>query len=151
MILLRRVAGGVRSHFSSRLHEWLMTYPAAATGLALWSSPDLFDVSHSYDVLASWATEGTWAALLLVATALRLAALTVNGTFAGFRLAPHFRLAAAFVGAAVWSQFCLGLLVSALAGVATWIGPALYSTLVLAECANWHNSWRDIGRNLPRP
>lgn len=150
MILLRRVAHGVRSHFPLRLSEWLMAYPSLTTGLALLATPDLFTVSPSYDVLAGWADEETWGALLLLVTALRLAALFVNGTFDGFRLAPHIRMVASGFGALVWSQFCLGLLLSALDGVASWIGPSLYSTLVLAECANWYRSWLDIGKDIGR-
>lgn len=146
MILLR-IVHGVRGHFSVRASEWLMIWPTALSGVILLGSPTLFDGVPGYAALASWAEEETWGTLALWATAFRLAALVVNGTFAGFRLAPHARVAASGFGAFLWGQFCLGSLLSP---GATWLAPVLWSTFVLVELLNWHRAWGDIGAGLRR-
>jgi hypothetical protein len=144
MIILR-IAGGIKSHFTMRLSEWLMIYPAIGMWIALQVQPDMFQVSPSFNVLASWASEMEWAYLVLACGVTRLLALTINGTFEAFPYSPHMRLIASLVGIAFWSQFALGFVVAAFLGVAALSAVIAYTTFCLAELANLYRSWTDIG------
>lgn len=145
MILLRTWQG-IAHHFHARVTEWLMIWPAFWMGLALTGQPDMFSVSPSFATLASWADEMTWATLVLTCAICRAVALVVNGTFESFRYSPIIRGFASLLGVLFWSQFCLGLLVTALFAGGAWSGPVIYSTAVLAEVINVFRSWSDVGR-----
>lgn len=141
MIVLR-LAAGVCKHFPLRVSEWLMAIPSFGIGLVLLADPSMFDGRLGYATMARWAEETTWGLVLLATTALRLLALVVNGSFNSFRLAPHLRAGASLVGAVVWGQYCMGLM---LQPTTSWAGPIPYATFVVAELANWHRAWKDIG------
>ncbi|UIJ73384.1 hypothetical protein [Aurantimonas sp. HBX-1] len=82
---------------------------------------------------------------------LRLAALTINGTFKGFAFSPHIRALASVVGVAIWSQVSLGFLMAFLAGGGAPSGVIGWSTMVLLEIMNVYRSWSDVGKNAARP
>lgn len=145
MIVLR-VVTGIRSHWHIRATEWLMIYPAVGMGAALIYQPDMFNTSPSFEYVADWMSQPQWALLALICALVRLVALTINGTFAGFGYSPHMRAVASFAGVFFWSQFCLGLLTAAWYGGGAWSGPVMYSMACLAELLNVYRSWMDIAR-----
>ncbi len=150
MIVIRRISTGIFNHLPVRVSEWIMAYASISMGVALLKQPDMFTTSVSFEMLESWADEGTWAALVLLCGVLRLAALVVNGTFEGFRFSPHLRAGASVAGAMFWSQYCLGFLMAAAFSGGAWSGPSVYSTLLLLELANIYRAWVDIGKGRDR-
>ena len=149
MIVLR-ITRGIAAHFPVRLTEWAMLWPSLLMGLALVMQPTMFETSPSFVTLARWGDEIPWAVVVLSCSALRMTALTVNGTFESFRYSPHLRCVASIAGLAFWSQFCLGFLISAIFGDGAWSAPVAYSTLALLELANLYRSGSDIGRASKR-
>lgn len=144
MILLR-TWHGIADHFPVRLSEWVMAYPALGMAAALRLQPDMFEKTPSLATLATWGDETTWSVIILLCGTVRLLALTVNGTFHSFRYAPHLRIAASLVCGLFWSQFCLGVMQTALAGTGAWSGVVAYSTLVLLELLNVYRASSDVG------
>ncbi|ETW14252.1 hypothetical protein ATO8_00045 [Roseivivax marinus] len=148
MILLKRITDGVASHFHVRVSEWAMVYPCLGMGIALNLQPDMFDASPSFAQLALWLEEREWAFFVIVCAAVRLFALTVNGTFASFRFSPHIRIAAACASAAFWFQFAWGFLQAHIEGEGALSAVIAYSTFVLLEAVNIWRSSEDVGRAL---
>lgn len=146
MIVLRRITHGIYAHLPIRVTEWGMAWPALAMGLALKYQPDMFRTSPSFERLGAIATQETWAILVLICCLIRVVALTVNGTFAGFGYSPHMRLVASLAGLFFWSRYCLGFLDAALTNGGSWSAPAMYSTAVLFEVINSYRSWVDVLR-----
>lgn len=145
-MIVARVAKGIRAHWQIRATEWVMVWPAIGIGTALNFQFDMFDVSTSYTALERWATQETWASMVLICAMVRLVALVVNGTFRGFQYSPHMRAFASVMGIGFWSQFCLGFLSSAVFNGGAWSGAVAYSTFVLMELLNLYRSMSDVGR-----
>lgn len=144
MILLRTVEG-VRAHFPQRWTEWLMVIPALGIGIALHIQPYLFSTAPHYAAIQSWAHEETWELIILISALFRLAALVINGSIPWFRFTPHLRLAGAFVGGAIWSQFSLGSLLTYFE-IGSSLGPVVsYGTLALIEFVNVFRASRAVG------
>ncbi|WP_386681801.1 hypothetical protein [Loktanella sp. R86503] len=123
-----------------------MFWASAGMGAVLSLQDDLFSVSPSFAQLSQWADQPVWACIVTVCAIIRVLALIVNGTFAGFRYSPHIRAGASLVSMLFWSQFCLGFLIAAVSGEGAWTAVPAYSTFVLAELANLFRSGSDIGR-----
>lgn len=136
---------GIKDHWPLRVSEWIMVLPAFGVGLALRVQDSMFSLGPSFVVVASWGEEITWSNLLLGSAVMRLMALAVNGSFSAFRYTPHIRAAASVFGAAVWSQFCLGLVLHTLNGGVPLIWPIMLGTLITFELANIYRSFVDIG------
>lgn len=66
-------------HFRVRRFEWFMALAMFSIGHALHQPGDTFARSPSYDLLAHWAGEETWAWILMVSGVVRVAVLIVNG------------------------------------------------------------------------
>ncbi|ORE90621.1 hypothetical protein ATO13_21916 [Stappia sp. 22II-S9-Z10] len=147
MLIVRRMASGVRAHFGLRVTEWVMLAPMFGIGLVLTFQPDTFAVSPSFMGLARWADEILWGALALLCTLIRLAALGVNGTFSAFPYSPHIRAGAAFVGAVFWGLFASGFTDSAVNDGGAWTGSIAYSTFVSIEMVNVWRASLDVGRH----
>ena len=77
-----------------------------------------------------------------------LAALTINGTFQGFRFSPHLRFGASLLGIFFWSQWTLGFLLSwaSFGGAPSAI--VAYGTFCAMELANLTRSGSDIGKDI---
>ena len=147
MLVVRRIADGVKGHWDIRASEWLMLFPAITMGFALVVvQPDMFSTTPSFNTIARWSSESVWACWVLFCATVRLVALTVNGTFENFRFSPHMRAAASLVGIVFWSQFTLGFLNSWLDGIGSFSAVGTYSTFCLAEMLNFQRSWRDIAQ-----
>ncbi|MBC24414.1 MAG: hypothetical protein CMJ32_10935 [Phycisphaerae bacterium] len=115
-------------------------------GFALNVQRDMFDTSPSFAKLAGWLDEPEWAFLALICAIVRLAALTVNGTFASFPYSPHIRIAASFLSGWFWFQFTAGFASAALAGSGAWSAVCAYSTLLILEAVNVYRSSKDLTR-----
>jgi hypothetical protein len=150
MALHIRIYRGIADHLVIRVSEWVMIWPTLGLWLALQIDNDMFSKSPSFDQLAAWATESQWSAIMGAAALCRLAALIINGTFKGFEFSPHIRLGASLVGLALWSQFCLGVLIAYLTKDGALSGVIAYSTLVLFELVNLGRSGFDVVKNLPK-
>lgn len=144
LMIVVRMATGVKKHFHIRATEWVMLFPTVVLGLVLLFQSTMFDTGPSFSVIKGWADEKTWALFVLLCAALRTGALAVNGTFQGFGVSPHMRLSASFAGALFWSQFGLGFVVAALTGQATWLAPLFIATFCLMEVLNIVRSWTDV-------
>lgn len=147
MIILRRVYDGVADHFPIRVSEWIMLWPAMGLWVGLQLDPNMFGKSPSFAYLAAWGDEGTWGSIIGLCAVLRLAALTINGTFQGFAFSPHIRAGASLAGVAIWSQISLGFLMAYLFSGGAFSGFVAWSTPVIAELWNVFRSWSDVGKN----
>lgn len=159
MIILRELHRGILDHFPIRRSEWIMTLPAFGMWLALQVQPDMFSTSPSFQTIRAWGEraqligltpEAFMALVLLSCGVVRLAALTVNGTFHQFRFAPHLRMLASGVGLAVWSQWTLGIVVAWLNGGGSLSGVIVYGTLCVLELANIWIASQDTGGEIKR-
>lgn len=147
MIALR-IIRGVKKHAHIRMTEWCMTFPAILMWIGLNIQPSMFSVSPSFTALARYANINTWATFLLVCIIIRLAALTINGTFEGFKLSPHFRLAASIAALIFWSQFTLGFITAYLNAEGAFSAIAAYLSFCLFELVNIYRSSGDIGQDI---
>ncbi len=66
-------------HFRVRRFEWFMALAMFWIGYALHQPGDTFARSPSYDLLARWAGEETWAVILMLTGIIRVFVLVVNG------------------------------------------------------------------------
>ena len=90
------------------------------------------------------------AVVLLTCGVVRLAALTINGTFHQFRFSPHLRFGASVVGLIFWSQWTLGFLVAFLQGDGAGSAVIAYGLICLLELANLAVSSQDLGGEIKR-
>lgn len=150
MIVLGKVYEGIADHFPMRRSEWIMLLPSFGMAGAFHLQPGMFDTSPSFAAIASWSDESTWATIVLACAVVRLAALTVNGTFHQFRFSPHLRLAAALTGLLFWSQWTLGFLTSYLSSNGSLSAVFAYGTFCAFELSNVYISAADIGGEVKR-
>lgn len=129
-MIIARVVRDAKHHFIVRFQEWAGTFMLAQFGFALLRPGFSFSLSPSYSVMASFATERTWATCLLTVAGLRFVALVLNGTFRAFRrLSPYVRSFAAFSTAFAWSAVTFGMLY----GNAPVTGSGTYGTLAVCD------------------
>ena len=150
MIIFSSVYRGIADHFPIRRSEWIMLLPAFGMWAAFSVTPDVFDKSSSFARMAAWADESIWAIILLAVGVLRLAALTVNGTFHQFRFSPHLRALASLVGLVFWSQWTLAIIDAFLREGGSPTGIVAYGTFCALELANLSTSATDIGGEIKR-
>ncbi|WP_210291621.1 hypothetical protein [Aureimonas pseudogalii] len=146
-MIIVRVYRGVADHFPIRVSEWVMVWPAVGLWFGLQLDPTMFGKSPSFAFIAAWGDEGTWSAVIGLCAVLRLAALTINGTFEGFAFSPHIRAFASLVGVGIWSQVSLGFLMAFLTAGGAFSGFIGWSTMVVLELWNVFRSWSDVGKN----
>lgn len=120
-------------HFRARRFEWFMALALFAIGWALHQPGDTFARSPSYDLLASWASEETWAIILMMTGALRVFVLFVNGV--KLRQAAEIR---AVLG--VWS-FSIAMMLSIGFHSAPVEGSILASLTTLMAVFELSNIW----------
>ncbi len=139
--MLKRLWSGIANHFRLRATEWFGCAVLLQLGKTLYFPPPAFPHSESWDVMAAMMSEESWGLIFLAIGALRLAALTVNGTFKGFRFSPHIRCATAFLAAGLWLQVVLSMLEAAPNGT----GYVVYRLILLLELYNVWRSAADAG------
>ena len=125
-----RLAQGVKSHFVTRLPEWLLAGQIGLTGLQFLRSNDAFERGISYRVIARFVTETTWGLIALSISLFWLTALILNGSFKWFvRWSRWVRTLSAFVAAGFWSISVVGTY------EANWLSPAVVNNLGYAVLA----------------
>lgn len=146
MIVVQSLIRGVKQHFTIRLSEWIMLYPAIGMWAGLtFFQPQLFTMGKSFTALSAIASEKSWAAVVLACAVARFSALVINGTFDTFKYSPHVRAAASIMGLLFWSQFSVGFLYAYLNTGGSISAVVAYSTFVVVELANLYRSAKDIG------
>ncbi|ACA18471.1 hypothetical protein M446_4113 [Methylobacterium sp. 4-46] len=138
---LLRFLVGIWGHFRLRATEWFAAALLLQLGWTFGTPPDIFPCQPTWALLARLAPEGTWGALMLAVAGLRIAALTVNGTYRGFRFSPHIRALTAFLACGLWLQVTLSAWSSPVPGAACGI----YRLILLMELWNVWSSGLDVG------
>ncbi len=139
--LVARLWWGVAGHFHTRAPEWFAAACLFQMGWTLFVPPASFPVSHAWDSMAAMLPEEVWGAIMLMIGGLRLAALTVNGSFRRFRWSPHVRAGTAFLACGVWLQVVLGIWASAPSST----GLGTYRLILVLEFWNMWRAARDTG------
>lgn len=122
--------------FRQRRTEWVAAIQCALWGVVLLAPANTFD-GAAFSVFRSILAEELWGALLLLAGAVRLVGLIING--ARKKITPWMRLGGAFVG---WGIFTMISLCFASSGViSTWI--AAWPVLAVVELMNISDTARD--------
>lgn len=120
---------GIHNHFPARRSEWVLASMMTAWGAIVLGPADLFLASRAWAPLAALMSESNWAKIAIVIGLFRLAALVINGTFAGTwygRWSPHVRALASFASCFLWFQISFGLLASDAATTELAIYPGLF-------------------------
>lgn len=136
-----------------RLSEWHMAGVMLSCGLTLMSSADMFGTLASYEVVSRIASQGVWAAFMVLLGAARLTALVVNGHFP--RATGHARYLLASLSACTWALLLAGfmafnsplMIVSFLSGA---VVVDLISAFRAAQAARQADDTREE-HNGPRP
>lgn len=144
--IVLRIGQGVADHFPIRFSEWFLTWPLLGWAWTLQADPATFDKSTSFQEMATWADERTWALVCFGAAFVRLFALIVNGTFKQhFPYSPHLRGLASFLICFFWGQITLGIAISVTGNGGVWTGFFAYSGFMLLEMWNLVRAWADVG------
>lgn len=139
--IILRIGRGVTEHFKLRVAEWFATALLLQFGLILYGPDEVFPHSPNLSVMAQWASEQTWGLLCLGTGAIHLLALTINGTFRGFRWSPHIRATASFMACFLWFQITLAIFMSGVGGT----GLGTYRLVLALEIWNVIRACVDIG------
>lgn len=119
-----------------------MAFAALGMGLVFRFQPEMFATGKSFTTLAHWADEMTWGLLAISIFIVRIIALGVNGTFQGFGYSPGLRLLASLAGLAFWSQFALGVIISAVYHGGAMSAIVAYGTFCFFEgCNIYQSAW----------
>lgn len=137
MIIFRRVATGVASHFRIRFSEWMLAFIMLNWGLVLTCLGPIFD-RPAMAWLAQLGDQPGWGIACYLVGFLRIAALVINGTFAGTwwsRFSPHVRSLMSAVSCLIWTTITISVLSQAdKSQVGT--GLAVYPVFMLADLFN---------------
>lgn len=144
-MVLVRLAGGIHQHFRARCLEWIMGVALIGWHVALTLRPDTFETSQSFDLLASWGDEASWALACIVAACLRYGALAINGTFRErFRYAPHLRALAGLFAASLWGNICLSTIIACAFDGGSPTGIVAYGMFLWLELDNLFFAMADV-------
>lgn len=127
-----------RETFPTRAPEWGLASILFLWGVIVGVNTTLFETSSAMGQLGRIMPQETWATAALIAAALRIAMLCVNGMW---RRSPHLRAAGAFISCFFWLQISLGL--AQADGLVT--GLAVYPVLFLLDSYNVIRAARDAG------
>lgn len=133
--LPQRLYLGITDHFPARRSEWVLAGIMVVWGWLLLGPDTVFNGNPAWAQMAAMMQEETWGWLAIGVGAFRLAALIINGTFAGTwygRWSPHVRAFASFLSCFLWFQIAFGLWAS---GAAT-TGLAVYPGLLVLDAMN---------------
>jgi hypothetical protein len=138
---LLRFWRGITAHLSTRITEWVAAAFMLQLGWTLYTPPDVLPGQPAWAILTQILYETTWGMVMLTISALRVLALGVNGTYAGFRFSPHVRALTAFLGCGIWLQVVLSLWLSQVPGTAL----GTYRIILALECWNLWRAGLDVG------
>lgn len=111
MIILRRIASGIRKHLPARASEWALSAILLIWGLNCLLTPGYLD-RPAWQVLGAWGSQSLWGCAALTIALSRFIALVINGTFADTswsRFSPHVRAAMAFLSCFFWMSQALSV------------------------------------------
>jgi hypothetical protein len=120
-------------HFRFRRTEWMLSFAMVMIGSAYALIPDLFSSDYFTTMLAIM-PQSYWAALVLSLGLMRVAMLTINGTW---RASPAFRTIGAVFGSMLW----MTLFVSAVSSerlvqsVGLWLLFCVFDTVAASDAA----------------
>lgn len=141
-----RIGYGISDHFKLRVAEWFATLLLLQFGLIILTTPDVFATSPGFRVMAQWADDTTWGIACLAIGGAHFAALTVNGTFRGFRFSPHIRALACALACYLWLQITLGIYLSGAGST----GVGTYRLVLGLEFWNFVRACLDACRSVAR-
>lgn len=144
--MVKRIWRGVADHFRLRATEWFAAAVLIQLGTTLYFPPPAFPTSESWRVMASQMSEEAWGAIFLAIGLLRFAALTINGTFTGFRFSPLIRFVTAFLACGLWLQVVMSIYESSPNGT----GYGLYRLVLILELYNLWRAGVDTGIVMKR-
>jgi len=147
MILLKRVASGVRDHFEVRFSEWATTFTLFGLGVVFAFNPGTMSKGPSFVYLNQWADESVWSLIFITAASLRFMALLINGTFRqAFPWSPHIRGMTSLLATCIWGEIVLGMVLAYVYAGGGATGIVAYSTFFGMDVWNLFRSWVDVGR-----
>ncbi|HEV7258914.1 MAG TPA: hypothetical protein VGN82_14130 [Bosea sp. (in: a-proteobacteria)] len=126
---------GIHDHFPARRSEWVLAGILIVWGWILTGPDQTFAGNRAWSQMAAIMPENSWGWFAISVGAFRLAALIVNGTFAGTwygRWSPHVRALASFLTCFLWFQISFGLWNSD----AATTGLAVYPGLLVLDAMN---------------
>lgn len=141
-----RLALGVTNHFRTRCMEWFTAILMFQFGWILYSSTPVFQNQPSFRYMENWMSEETWGLTCMALGLIHLIALSVNGTFTGFKYSPHIRAVSSFIACYMWFQIMLAIFLSGLGGT----GLGTYRLVLLFEFGNFIFACMDVGRTEAR-
>jgi hypothetical protein len=122
--------------FRLRRTEWIAAAQCFIWGFVLLLPLDTF-AGPTFSILASWASENVFGIIMLIAGALRLTGLIING--ARQRVTPWMRLGGALIGCFIFSAISLGY--AATGSVGVWL--AAWPVVAVVEFFNIWDTTRD--------
>lgn len=126
---------GIHNHFPARRSEWVLAGIMVAWGWILIQPSTTFAGNPAWSQMAAMMSEGAWGWFAIGTGAFRLAALVINGSFAGTwygRWSPHVGVLASFLTCFLWFQISFGLWASD----AATTGLAVYPGLLVLDAMN---------------
>ncbi len=132
---------GITAHLATRITEWVAAAFMLQLGWTLYMPPDVLPGQPAWALLTQILFETTWGMVMLAIAALRVLALSINGTYQGFRFSPHVRALTAFLGCGIWLQVVLSLWLSQVPGTAL----GTYRIILALECWNLWRAGLDVG------
>ena len=138
-MMVVRIAEGVWEHAGARFSEYIGTLALFLWGYSLYSTPGVFEMSPSFQVMSLWAAQSAWANLMMAGAGFRGIGLVLNGTLASFRpYTPALRFAGSMIAFVAWSAVALGMLYAWMDGHGLPTGPIAYGVFIVPY------EWRNI-------
>lgn len=144
--MVKRIWRGIADHFRLRATEWFAAGVLIVLGRKMYFPPPTFPTSESWRVMAEQMSEESWGLIFLGIGLLRLSALTINGTFTGFRFSPLIRCVTAFLACGLWLQVVMSIFESSPNGT----GFEMYRMILILELYNLWRAGVDTGIVLKR-
>lgn len=135
------IVKGIADHFPKRVTNWMLSGMLANIGFVLINRPGLFYEQPTYAFMVRLGSSDQWGVACVVLGGLRLMALVVNGTFAGFRWSAHCRSVLSSVTCLVWLQLVLGCQLEG----STGLGVAVYPFLLFLEIYDAFSAAQEAG------
>lgn len=132
---------GITNHFMMRVSDWALALILFNFGIVLLSNRNIFD-NPDYAGMYRVATKALWGTLCITVGIIRIAALTINGTYPSFRWSPHIRTVAAFMSCFAWLNICIGFYVAPTPTAAL----AVYPYLLLLDIYNTFLAASEAGK-----
>lgn len=144
-MIVARVVTGVWNHAGARVTEWIGAIPLIGMGIVFLIGGDIFSISASFVLLAAWATQATWANILLAGGLARVCALIVNGSFpVSYRYSPIVRFLASWMAMLIWSAVALAMFAAWREVGGSPTGMVAYGTLAIIELRNVYSARVDM-------